>query len=55
MQNQHGKMEINALKNARNWAGTRLHIWLEHLLLSFLHGVFIMLYIRSYNLQVAQM
>ena len=43
------KSKLIVLKNARNSAGTKLHIWLEHLFLSFLHGVFIMLYIKSYK------
>ena len=43
------KSKLIVLKNARNLAGTKLYICLEHLFLSHLHGVFTMLYIKSYN------
>ena len=35
--------------NARNWTGTKLGNWLEHLFLSFLYGIFIVLYIKPYS------
>ena len=43
------KSKVVVLRNARNSAGTKLDIWLEYLFLSFLHGVFIMLYIKPYS------
>ena len=46
---QYAKSKLIALNNARNWAGTKLGNWLEHLFLSFLYGAFIVLYIKPYS------
>ena len=45
------KSKLIVLKNARYYAGTKLDIWLEHLFLLFLHGVFTMLYVKFYSFE----
>ena len=49
MQNQHGKTKTNCIEECKNLTKYQTRYFVKTLFLSFIHGVFIMLYIQSYS------